>query len=294
MAPRKEGNMPTQVEDMDTEADKLHKETYGGGEQEVTEDDDFGYINFDEDTTDIQPTQPEDDGFKHKYDVLKGKYDTEGGRMNEMLSTAMAENERLKLALGVPATKTADDHFSGDTDEITTLKKEYPSLAKGIEALAKKVVAESVSDTHQMINQSRRETFVSKVDDSIENWRQVNDDPDFIQWLQTRDKYTGASKHQLLKSAWDNYNVDSMKAFFDDFKSEKGTMSTTKNETTFDLSPDTSGGTMPSKSTKGFISKDEISTFYRDRAMNRFAGSEADAEKIEAKIMRAVKEGKVR
>jgi hypothetical protein len=274
------------------EADKLQE-----GLQDK-EDEDLGYLDFDDnpdDTLNVDDEPPEDD-FKHKYNVLKGKYDAEGSRSNEMLSKVMAENERLKLALGVPAQST-DDHFTGDASdmEITSFKKEYPSLAKGIEALTKKVISESVKDTHELIGQSRRETYVSKLDDTVADWRAINDDPEFIKWLQAKDKYTGATKHQLLTSAWNNFNLEASKAFFEDYKAEKGmTSSPRKSEDTFDLSPDTSGGTMPVKSQKGFISKDEISTFYRDRAMGKFTGSEADAEKIEAKIMRAVKEGKVR
>ena len=278
---------------MVTEADKLQNELVD------KEDEDLGYLDFD-DTPEEDPNviddEPEDD-FKHKYNVLKGKYDAEGNRSNEMLSKVMSENERLKLALGVTPTNTADDHFTGDASEleITSFKKEYPSLAKGIEALTKKVIAESVKDTHELIGQSRRETYVSKLDDTVADWRVINDDPEFMKWLQVKDKYTGATKHQLLTSAWNNFNLDATKSFFEDYKSEKGmTSSPRKSEDTFDLAPDTSGGTMPVKSQKGFISKDEISTFYRDRALNRFTGSEADAEKIEAKIFRAVKEGKVR
>ncbi len=304
--------MPKQVEEMLSEADKLQEEV-------VNDQDIDGYLDgLDEEDENNQDVDINDQDYKHKYEVLQGKYNTELGRANDMLSKTLTDNERLKLALGVSSTDSSDEHFSDDLEpEITTIKKEYPSLAKGIEALAKRVVADSMKETINTVNANtelgRRETYVSKLDSVVPDWRTINDDPDFIKWLQTKEKYTGVTKHQLLMNAWNTFNTDATKAFFEDYKKEIGLednsdIDNDNEDSTFrdkpknkkvkneDIALDNSSDSIPKNATskKNIISQAEISKFYRDRAMGKFSGTEEEAAKLEAKILRAVQEGRVR
>lgn len=295
--------MPKQVDDMVKKADDLHRELYDSDQDDITEDDRTSDSIDEEDDA----TLTEDDGFEQKYNVLRGKYDKEVGRMSDMLSQTMAEKEALRVQLetasrsATPA-PTRDDHFFGEGDpNIQSLIKDYPSLAKGIEAYAKKLVGSSLNETKaeviQATNLNRRETYDSRLTSLVPDWQKLNEDPGFIDWLKKRDKYTGATRHQLLLDSWERFDVERSKAFFEDYVEETGGTKPTKSEEkVYGLTPDTSGGNVPAKgnAAKGYITRDQISEFYRDRAQGKFKGSDEDAAKIEAKIVRAVKEGKVR
>ena len=295
--------MPKQVDDMVKKADELHGELYDKDQDDLSEDDRTDDSIDEEDDA----TLTEDDGFEQRYNVLRGKYDKEVGRMSDMLSQTMAEKEALRIQLETasrsanPAT-TRDDHFFGENDpNIQSLIKDYPSLAKGIEAYAKKLVGSSLNETKaeviQATNLNRRETYDSRLTSLVPDWQKLNEDPGFIDWLKKRDKYTGATRHQLLLDSWERFDVERSKAFFDDYVEETGGAKLTKSEEkVYGLTPDSSGGNVPPKGSaaKGIITRDQISEFYRDRAQGKFKGSEEDAAKIEAKIVRAVKEGKVR
>lgn len=295
--------MPQQVEDMSAEADRLLNENSANDQDPFDLEDDSTIED-----EDISAGNVSDDegGFEQKYNVLRGKYDAEVGRMTNMLSSTMAEKESLALQLKASVNaqvkkESGDDFFLGDNDpEIKSLIEDYPSLAKGIEKYAKKLVEKELVQTKRDVAkvnaETRRETYENRMSDAVKNWREINADPKFIEWLKQKERYTNASRHQLLMNAWKHYDADVTSQFFVDYLKETGQeVQRKENNRQNNLTPDTTtGAPIAGKGGKGVLTRDEISAFYRDRANGKFRGSEEDAAKIEARIIQAVKEGKVR
>lgn len=292
--------MPKEVDEMGKFADDL----ITGSGQDTKEDDidledddsgaDDDYLTIDDD-----PIVPEED-FEHKYNVLKGKYDAETSRMTQMLSQTMAEKETLRLKAEANAPVRREDTFDDDPN-IQSIITEYPSLAKGIEALTNKIVASKLRQSEQVVAErlakTDRETYDTKLDAQVKDWRKINTDPKFLEWLQTRDRYTGATRHQLLLHALDQFDADTSANFFKDYMKETGAKAQSKQEAKeLNMGLDNAGNDVPVGAGKktGYISKNDITQFYRDRAMGKFTGSDDEAAKIEARILRAVRDGKVR
>lgn len=279
--------MPQNAEDMGRLADEMIND--------LNQDD-----NADLGLDDLDDELPGEEDFEHKYNVLKGKYDTETERMSQMLSQAMAEKEALKLQIGTKTTPSAQDTFDSDP-EIQSLVQEYPSLAKGIKAMADKIVSQKLKQTEEHVGaatiETRKALYDAQLEAKVSDWRELNGDKGFIDWLQQVDRYTGATRHQLLMHAYQNFDAETSAKFFNDYKAERGDVVDSKTrKQNLRMGIDTAGGVVPdtAKTKTGFISRADISQFYRDRAMGKFSGSEEEAAKIESRILQAVKNGKVR
>ena len=278
------------------------------------DDDDTLDLN-DDDVTDTDDTV-DDDSFKHKYDVLQGKYNAETSRQDAMIRQVLAEKAAAELELESLRTTSIkketfvpseQDRFE---DEITKLESEFPSLAGGIKALVSKTVKQEIKPTEDRIDNAANlsaktayEGFLGKLDGAMESWRQINVDPEFTAWLSEPDRYTGVAKMELLKGAYSNMNVGSTLAFFEDFIATKGSGSTnTDIEDTTTTTPTTrkspaptnAGGNLNPDTTPATITRADIANFYKLRALDRWNGSEEEAQKYEARILKAVREKKVR
>jgi hypothetical protein len=292
------------LDKMEQEIDELHKEAYGTddaqGADDVNDSDDLGSEGDDE------PEVKKEEDFKHKYEVLQGKYNAEMGRMNELLSATLSE--RAKVDTG------KDDTFSDGSDDeedlITQLKEEFPTIAKGVEAFMKKEIKAKLAPSESRINELAEATntvvvndYLEALDGAMSQWRGIREKPEFVQWLGQQDRYTGQTKLSLLQNADARRNVKAVAAFYEDFARESGLLNDEgANDNGADtppppkknMAPSTSQNLAPSTGSKGTITRAEITQFYRDRALGKYSGSEEDAAKAEGRIMKAVREGKVR
>lgn len=292
------------LEKMDQEIDDLQKEAYGTDDApgvDDVNDDDLGS----EGEGDEPPVKKEED-FKHKYEVLQGKYNAEMGRMNELLSSTLAERAKVNFK--------KDDTFSDGSDNeddlITQLKEEFPTIAKGMEAFMKKEIKAKLAPAESRINELAEATngvvvndYLEALDAAMPQWREIKDKPEFAQWLGQADRYTGVSKMRLLQGADTQKNTKAVTALYEDFARESGLLSDegavdkgsdSTPQPKRNIAPLTSQNLAPSTGSKGTITRAEITKFYNDRALGKYSGTEEDAAKAEGRIMKAVREGKVR
>jgi len=270
----------------------------------------------DDDLLNLDEEIPQDDSLQdnsgmaqlqHKFDVLQGKYNAETERMNTMLSTVMqqvtdlkAENERLK------ANPSAPDADTGE-DDLEKIKTEYPTLYKGLLAVARKEVKTSVQEatarSEEKVDgllkksaEKDRASYLEALTAEIPRWREINVHPTFIKWLEVKDRLSGRPKSELLLNAYNGMDVKTTAAFFLDFMQEKGIRNQgSKIASDEDIAPNDSGVNITGNRKGGFtITQPQIDKFYKDRAMGRFAGTPEEAAKFEARIFQAIREGKVK
>lgn len=282
-------------------ADELHEEIYG-----KTVDDPAEYLELEDD--DAPPkddeTPPEDD-YKHKYDVLQGKYTTELQRSNEFIAKTIQEKEQLTMELaklkGGPANPYRDDVTTTPEEDLEYFQKEYPNIFKGTQVYLERELAKIKGTLDQATNIASKvnhEKYLDTLAEKVENWEVINKDPKFVEWLKQPAKYIGVPKHQLLLDSFNRKDAATTAQFFHDYLEETGGTSSSQpagnRGAKAEFSPNTSGNPAPSQAGKGVITRESISQFYRDRASGKFVGSEEEAAKIESRFLRAVREGKVR
>ena len=294
------------LDKMEQEIDELHKSAYrtdalDADEVDANNDDDLG-----SEGDDAEPVIKKEEDFKHKYEVLQGKYNAEMGRMNELLSATLSERAKAESQ----KTDSVDQNADDEDEAIAQLFEEFPTIAKGMQAFAKKEIKAKLAPTESRINELAEATntvvandYLESLDVAMPQWREIKDKPEFAQWLGQTDRYTGVSKMRLLQGADAQKNTKAVTAFYEDFARESGLLNdegaaSRDSEATpqpkKNIAPLTSQNLAPSTGSKGIITRAEITQFYKDRALGKYSGSEEDAAKTEGRIMKAVREGKVR
>lgn len=147
----------------------------------------------------------------------------------------------------------------------------------------------------------------------VPNWTQINDSPDFVRWLSMPEPLSGQIRHNMLIEAFNGQQTKRVVEFFKHYLADQapaglqGYGQQPGNYPTIN-----SGGTpqvdlvslaAPGRAKTGqsqvtperpIVERAEISQFYRDKAMGRYAGREAETARIEQEIFAASREGRIR
>lgn len=235
-----------------------------------------------------------EENWENKYRILQSKYDVEIQRL-------LKRTEFLEGLLANVTSEKKDVNSNGDfTDtsdpDITELAKEYPAIYRGMEKAINKAF-EKVSDTvDKRFGSAKEESlmnslkqFQSSLDDRAPNWRRINDDPAFLNWLQGKDKYSPYTRHQLLLEAYRQFDLNTVAAFFNGYAELSGQAS--KNR--FVSPPTTTKPGVTTSPEKGTYTKEEITKFYNDLSRGRIKLTPAELKAEEEKIFKAMQEGRI-
>lgn len=268
-------------------------------EDEVKDDgDDFDLSKLDKEVED-DVTEVDNQDFKHQYQVLQGKYNSELKRLSDELSRSLAANQQLMAEL---SKRNQAGPLEGDADEdLKDLKERFPNVYRGVMALLRNEASNLVRGTEAKVDNvankvvaAERSRYFDAISKAIPRWESINKHPVFLKWLSQKDRYTGAQRGALLNYAYNNMDAETTIKFFSDFMNEKGIRNKAARESDDEnVAPNTSGGNPPPRREGGTITRSEIKNFYNDKAKGKYSGSQDDAEKFERRIMTAIKEGKV-
>ena len=190
--------------------------------------------------------------------------------------------------------------------EINKLRAENAELRQQLGGVEKRTVQSEAARTEAFLDQH------------VPTWRTVNVDPDFLNWLQQTDPFTGATRQSLLQKANDGPRVA---AFFQAYltesqaiRSPQGSTPDTRqaeqpqpptqgHEPTVDRAslvapgrPTAQGGGAGAATTGGetqIVTDKQISAFYRDVQMGKYKSNPKEKDRIERIIADAVATGRV-
>jgi hypothetical protein len=156
---------------------------------------------------------------------------------------------------------------------------------------------------------SARQRMHADLDTALPSWRDTNNNPQFLNWLALPDPFSGVIRHNLLKEAYARSQTPRVLAFFKGFLSGEAAEQPAAN------GRDTKGGNRqqppkvsltelaapgraktPAPSGPGekpSFTRAQITRFYADVAANRYAGRDAEKNKLESQIFEASREGRV-
>ena len=179
------------------------------------------------------PEKSDTTDWKQKYQTLDGKYkaevprlSAEVGQWKEYAQTLSKRVSELEETVKKPPKEEADPDMEAvaesnpefvkiikkmkeeHRDEIAALRKEFET---GISADIK-----SVKDDIQLSKQDRFDIDMQREVGS--NWREIDNDPQFHEWLNAPVPYARATKMQLLQAAARDLDSRTVAQFFLDFK----------------------------------------------------------------------------
>jgi hypothetical protein len=145
----------------------------------------------------------------------------------------------------------------------------------------------------------------------VPDWEVINVDPGFLTWLSQVDPFSGRSRKEMLTDAYGSGDAIRTTAFFQAYKNEHTAVRPTPGIPPIqtgaspadrlplaDLAVPGRGTTAtppaPGAPDRRIWTANEITQFYRQNREGRWQGREAEAARIEADIIAAGREGRVR
>lgn len=264
----------------------------------------------------------DEDKFEHKYKVLQGKYNKEVPLLNEQVKDLQSELSSMRTLLASlenvgnpvetkPGTKLLKDEEVEDygSDMIDVIKRAArEELMPTINRLEEEnsQLRATLGGVSQSVAETSRDTLYRALNIEVPNWKEINQDSGFLEWLEGIDPYSGTRRGDMLTQAFDRNDAARTVAFFKGYLhehelvTETPTPSDPQRKPQIDLmsmaAPGTPrGGSAPAAhNDKRVYSQADISAFYRDVQKGVFRNRQAEKEAIERDILLAGQEGRIR
>lgn len=262
---------------------------------------------------------PEEDwkSWKHKYDTLRGMYNSQVPKLQAEASKVPALearvseltealNRRPAAAAGSSSITEKDrEDFGEDTIDMmqraarASVEAELNSLRDTIASLQTQVLPKvNAMETRQAL--TAEEMYFNRLAARVPDWEQINADARFHAWLLEIDPLTLTTKQAYLEQAHNDMNVEKVANFFLTWKNG---LSAPAAQTTSIVPPKTDelskqiapgagrNGSPPADPvtyTTSFIAK-----FYDDVRKGLYRGREGERAQLEQAIFSAQREGRI-
>lgn len=246
--------------------------------------------------------------WQHRFQVLQGKYNGELPALrqeNEQLKQQIADKDRL---IHEQEQKASVTDSSGITDEqLAHFKKEYgEDLVTFIERMTQPKATEpadtgNTQELQQRVDRLEADKqedaearFWVNLEQAVPDFRQVNSDKAFLQFLNQFDPQTGKQYQQALSDAQQSLDAKGVADVFKLYLNQAAQNQPQKRAVPDEQVEPRTTKAAPTPSSQGgkLWTGDEISQFYRDKTAGRYSADEA--QRLEADIFAAQREGRVR
>lgn len=253
----------------------------------------------------------------HKADVssLRGELNAATAAIRELENRAAAAERAAQTP--TPPTKYVteeDEEEYGDTLEMVRRasreeaekvfrQSEQAYLARIAELEAevghvRNTVVPAVQDMSRAQVEQAKADFWSAINRDVPNWRTINDNQDFKDWLLSEDQLTGTTRQHFLAQAQQELNAPRVIRFFKEWERTAAGGQTPapvkpQGELEKYVAPGNSRSTGPVDQTKKQWTRTEISQFYQDTMMGKYNSRPEEKKRIEADIFAAQREGRV-
>lgn len=241
------------------------------------------------------------------YNTLRGKYDSE---LPELYRSVKALTEEVASLKSAPAPQKPAETVP---EVVTALQESHPAMVEAITYLAKKAASEAINSavsdtvkpleerlnmTARTVKETAEERFERTLDEQVKgDWRMIDKDPKFIEWLNVSDRYTGVTRLDLLRRAYQSGLAGTVANFFNDYLSETGQLNNPappKSKSNL-VAPSSSSNKakQPVPTEIEPISRRDLVQFSNDLISGKYVGREEEQKKMQAKIDRAIAAGRI-
>ena len=326
--------LPKQVQKQSEAVQELYKELNNEQAQDESAD-----VKEDADSVKEQAVQSEpqeqvvaenqeDETVGQRYKTLQGMYNAEVPRLHaerrelsdrvnqleQLLSTMQQQPNKPEESIPEePAPKLvtdADVEEYGESievmrrvskEETLAAQKKLEALEKQIESLQSNVIPRVEQVAASQVKTSEQ-AFWSELSTTVPDWRDMNDNQDFQNWLLEIDPLTGISRQTYLEDAQRNLDVGRVSNFFNTWKENNGGVSNAQpnrkaqasTELERQVSPGKSKSTGKPQSNSGkTYSTDDIKSFFDEVRKGNYRNKEDERDRIERDIFAAQREGRI-
>jgi hypothetical protein len=269
------------------------------------------------------PKAEGDESWEHKYKSMHGRFlrsQEQVRLLSEQVSNLQGVIATMQVA---PAQQTTLPEL--DAEKLITpeeaadygedflkvvgkrAREEVAPLIKGYQAKIAEL-EQKLNGVSGAVQQSSQEKLLAKLDEEMPQWRELNTNKDFLEWLHLPDTYSGAIRHDMLKAAYAQGNPSRVLAFFKGFLAEEAALAPAQAEpdpkaTTVAKVPlanlaapgrAKTAASAPAPAEKPIITRAQIASFYADIANGKYRGRDAEKARAETMIFEAQRDGRIR
>lgn len=282
-----------------------------------------------------QPQQPEAqpqpqpqrtaEYWEQRFNTLQGKYDKEVPTLQARLRAAEAQVSQLHntvahlnmaRAAEPPPAPAGGQNTAVSAEDVESYGQEFIDKVRAWSgASANNEIASLKHEVERLRGQTQSATarmtaaqVETALDGQVPGWRETNDDPLFLDWLNNADPFSGQIRLAMLNEAYTKGDVSRTANFFLAFKREQTATSSAGSQQAH--TPSQGAGTVPladlaapgrgrpvsagASPEKRIWTHAQIAAFYRDAAAGRYAANEDLRKKLENDIFAAGSEGRIR
>ncbi|MGE0677769.1 hypothetical protein [Pseudolabrys sp.] len=270
--------------------------------------------------TEPKPSEGQED-WKHKYQSMKGRYDRLEKRVNEVLehnanlerllaTTKVRQPDEPSPTVQAPKLITPEEEQSyGDEFLSVVGKKAQEVFLPEVEQLKKRLehLQTKMGAVGEYVAQTDRTRMLDKLNERVPNWKELNTNEQFLEWLSLKDTFSGVTRQDLLNQAYEQNETPRVLAFFEGFLAEEAAVAPRHNEPaqeqpaptkipleTFAAPGRAKTAAAHAPAEKPLITRSEITRFYTDVAAGKYRGRDEEKKRFEKQIFEAEREGRIR
>jgi len=262
---------------------------------------------------------PEEESWRQRFNTLQGKFDAEVpqlyGQIRNLtnLITSMQNAAPAPAPAPPPPPQITDEDREMWGDDLPQAVSRWVGGANSEEVRQLRAEVEYLKGGQQRTDVSLTQNAVmSQLDMDPElagRWRQLNDDPRYLDWLSQIDQFSARPRIELLREAYAQGDANRTGRFFKSYLAEhtappgsRAPAHTQLNGSAgrMRLEELAAPGRAAASGTNGGASPErrmwtnrEIGAFYRDVQRGVYRSRQADKDRIEADILAAASEGRV-
>jgi hypothetical protein len=171
---------------------------------------------------------------------------------------------------------TRDDFYNYGTDLIDfTQRAAAQAVAPHLQALDQQNAV-----LRQQVAEQTRKAMHQQIEAAVPNWREIDSDPRWYQWLGETDPFTGAMRQQVLDDAIAAGSASRVLAFFNTFQAQHG-----------GAARGSPGRPRSASSQQQVYTRGQIKQLHELHRRGKLQGAEWD--RLEQDIIAAAREGRV-
>lgn len=272
----------------------------------------------------VTKTEDENDAtYAQRWRSLQGVYSATKRQLDETtqriasLEQLLSQMQTAKVDASIPqpaahVTDKDKTEYGEDMVEFArrVAREEMSPLAQAVRMLMAKLdqvqtVVPVVQNVAQAQAQTAHERFYDMLTSRVTDWREVNDNPKFHDWLLSNDPLSGLQRQTLLVDAHNNLDLERVVNIFMMGKQALGlerpptatapTKAASVSKLEKQIAPGRASAATapPQQAEKKLWSRPEIAQFFADKQRGKFKGREAEAQALERDIFAAQREGRV-
>lgn len=254
------------------------------------------------------PSEVPEEKWEHKYRRLQGKYDAEVPRLHQQVKELQAALQQMQhqIAQAPPPPPPAPDkpaepeRYVSDED-VANYGEDFVDIQRRITLDAtrelRKQVEELKTQLAQQGSQVQSVSFETRLLQAVPDFREINDDPSWIAWLNEVDPLIRGPRRAVAQQAFSQGDVEAVKSYVDLWRkgqtpAQPAPAVSREQELKRQVQPSRATAAAPTNAQKSYTLAEADAIFNKMQALVG-QGRFEEAKRLDAEISTAYAEGRV-